>query len=430
MNKKKPTGYWDKRRIVMAVLAVVMALLILLPMITMILPSANAATVTQSQINALKEKSDSLESQKSGIESQLSALEGKQDDLLDEKVLVEQQITVLQEQISTTQSLIDQYQSEIDDLNDQISEKQTELEEAQKQEEERYDLFCQRVRSMEEDGTSSFWAVIFNSKDFTDLLDRINFINEVTEYDNAVIEALEDAQQQVEDAKTQLEDSKTQQESAQAEQQTTQAQLKSQKSELDTQNEKIESLITELDASKEQYQSQLENLEDQTDAIDQEIQQKQAALEAQLANEQYQYDTGTGYLWPLPGHYYISSKFGARAAPLAGATTYHNGVDIPAPSGTSIQAARGGVVVTSDYNSSYGNYVVISHGNGDSTLYAHMSKRAVSEGDTVTQGQVIGYVGTTGSSTGNHLHFEIRIGGTRVNPLSYYPSLSFTIASS
>jgi murein DD-endopeptidase MepM/ murein hydrolase activator NlpD len=261
-----------------------------------------------------------------------------------------------------------------------------------------------------------------------DLLDRINFINEVTEYDNAVIDSLKQAQQQVADAKSQLEDSKTQQESALSDQQSAQDQLKSQKSELDQQNASIETIMEQLKASETQYQSQLDTLDDQTSAIDSQIQQKEAALEAQLASQNYQYETGTGYCWPLPGHTYISSPFGARKAPLAGATTYHNGVDIPAPSGTSILAARGGVVVTSDYNSSYGNYVVISHGNGDSTLYAHMSKKAVSEGDSVSQGQVIGYVGTTGSSTGNHLHFEIRVGGSRQNPLNYFPSLSFSVS--
>lgn len=425
MKKKKSSRNEGKQRIIVTVLAVLMALLMLLPMLTMILPPAGAAT-SQSDIDALKEKSKALESQKSDINSQLTSLQGKQSEALSEKLLVEQQIDVIQTQISTSESLIAQYQAQVDDLNTQIEQKQVELTNAQQAEAERYQLFCDRVRSMEEDGATSYWDVIFNAKDFSDLLDRLTFINEVADYDNAVIDSLKEARQAVQDAKTQLESAKTEQEATLADQQAVQDQLVSQKSDLDDKEATIESLLTEIKNASTSYATQLDALDAKTDAIDAEILQKQAALEAQLASQQYQYDTGTGYCWPVAGHYYISSPFGKRVAPLAGATTFHNGVDIAAPYGTKIQAARGGVVITSSYNSSYGNYVVISHGNNDSTLYAHMSKRAVSEGDTVVQGAVIGYVGSTGSSTGNHLHFEIRVGGARENPVNYFPSLNFT----
>ena len=129
---------------------------------------------------------------------------------------------------------------------------------------------------------------------------------------------------------------------------------------------------------------------------------------------------------PLPGYYRLTSLFGYRIHPITGKAHSHTGIDIPAPGGTPIQACKSGQVVTSAYHYSYGNYVVIDHGNGNSTLYAHMSSRAVSEGQMVSQGQTIGYVGTTGSSTGNHLHLEVRDNYTRVNPESKFPSLSLT----
>ena len=126
----------------------------------------------------------------------------------------------------------------------------------------------------------------------------------------------------------------------------------------------------------------------------------------------------------MPGYYTITSVFGPRIHPITGRPGNHTGTDIAAPGGTKILSARGGVVTISTYNSSYGNYVVVQHDNGISTLYAHMNSRAVSEGDVVSQGQVLGYVGTTGSSTGNHLHLEFRVNGSRTDALDYYPSLA------
>ena len=157
-----------------------------------------------------------------------------------------------------------------------------------------------------------------------------------------------------------------------------------------------------------------------------EIAQKQKQLEEQRRQNNITIDSETSYLWPLPGYYRLSSLFGYRIHPITGEAHSHTGIDIPAPGNTPILACKSGQVVTSAYHYSYGNYVVIDHGNGNSTLYAHMSSRAVSEGDMVTQGQTIGYVGTTGSSTGNHLHLEVRDNYTRVDPESKFPSLSLT----
>ena len=136
----------------------------------------------------------------------------------------------------------------------------------------------------------------------------------------------------------------------------------------------------------------------------------------------------SSFLWPLPGRYNLSSLYGSRKHPVTGKANNHTGIDVPAPSGTPIQACKSGVVTTSTYNNSYGNYVVVSHSDGTSTLYAHMSRRNASKGQTVSQGQVIGYVGTTGSSTGNHLHLEIRVNGSRRDPINYFQSLPLTIS--
>ena len=151
--------------------------------------------------------------------------------------------------------------------------------------------------------------------------------------------------------------------------------------------------------------------------MDAEIKKLERQYAAQIANV----PSESGYLWPLPASYNtLSSLYGNRIHPITRKANKHTGIDIPAPSGTNIYAAKSGVVTTSTYNSSYGNYVVRSHSDGTSTLYAHMSRRNATVGKTVKQGAVIGYVGTTGSSTGNHLHYEVRIGGNRTDPVNYY----------
>ena len=152
-------------------------------------------------------------------------------------------------------------------------------------------------------------------------------------------------------------------------------------------------------------------------------------LQAQLAAQGVTIVSEKGFKWPSYATT-ITSLFGSRTHPVTGRPNNHTGVDIAAAGGTDIWAAKSGVVLTSTYNSSYGNYVVISHANGESTLYAHMSKRLVSEGDKVTQGQTIGLVGTTGSSTGNHLHFEVRLNGQRQDPLNYFRGSTFTLRAS
>ena len=170
--------------------------------------------------------------------------------------------------------------------------------------------------------------------------------------------------------------------------------------------------------------------EETLQAIDEEeerIQQEIVEKSNQLALEMGWTATAGGYIWPVTSSRRLTSNYGPRNTGIAGASTNHKGVDIGGVGyDTNVLATKDGIVITSTYSSSYGNYVVVSHGPGNTTLYAHMSSRSVSEGDMVTQGQTIGYVGTTGSSTGNHLHLEVRDNYTRVDPESKFPSLSLT----
>lgn len=404
---------------ILAVLAILLAALMLLPTISMIFTSAGA--VTQKDINNLKNEAASLERERRNLNSQLSALKGDLNNAYNRKKLVEQEINVVNDQIANTENLIAQY----DQL---IAQEEVNLANAKDAEATHFENFCQRVRVMEEQGTVSYWQILFNAASFTDLLDRAMMISETVEYDNAVMASLEQARIDVETAKANLE-------AARVEQVDAKTALDAQKVELSTKETEIKGLLRTLEAEKDEYESEIHALDRQIEAMDAEIAKKQKELEAQIAASQIQINYGSGYIWPLDGCYVITSLFGPRYHPITGKYGNHGGTDVRASYGTKIKAARGGVVMTSEYHWSYGNYVIVVHDNGTSTLYAHMSKRAVKAGQTVTQGQVVGYVGSTGSSTGNHLHYELRVTQAdgsvkRVDAIQKYKEMTFYLLDS
>lgn len=359
--------------------------------------------------------------------------------------MLEEKINVLREQIALSEQSIQEYGKQID-------QKEEELAAAKEEEAKYYDEFCERVRSMEERGNVSYWAVLFNANSFSDLLDQINAISEVMDYDNEVMDNLAAARQAVADAKAELEESKAAEESAKAD-------LETQKADLVKEQASVEATIQEITSQSSVYAQKMDELEDDSASVSSQIAQAEKTYQAQIAaqkkaeeeaarkkaeeeakkqqQQQNQNNSNSnsnskpsggggtagsgGYLWPLSGYTRVSSPFGYRNCPFHG-QELHGGCDIPAPYGTPIKAAKSGVVIISTYGSSYGNYVTIAHSDGSRTMYAHQSQRAVSAGQTVSQGEVIGYVGSTGSSTGNHLHFELWLNSSsssRVNPVAY-----------
>ena len=399
-----------------------------------------ASAVTQQDIANLKSKAQSLNAQKAQIQSELNKVANSKNSAMQQKQLLEQKINVLREQIAVSEQAIAS-------LTAQIGQKEKELEEAKAEEARYFDLFCERVRSMEEDGDISYWTVLFNAGSFSDFLDQMTAIGEIMDYDQEIRDQLEAARIKVEQAKAELEEAK-------AEEEQVRASLTAQKADLQAEENKVEALIAQLNSQSAAYAGQMEDLQEDADAMAKQIAQaektyaaqieaqrkaaaakaaQEAAARAAAAQAAKAAQSGTqtaaptrtgsgGMIWPLSGYTRVSSPFGYRICPFHG-RELHGGVDIPAPGGTPIMAAKSGVVVLSTYGSSYGNHVAISHADGTRTMYCHMSSRAVSAGQTVGQGQVIGYVGSTGSSTGNHLHFEVWTGSSsssRVNPLNYF----------
>ncbi len=409
-NQKPKKQKVEWRRVLFGGLAAVLALLLLLPMVTMILGGAGA--VTQSEIDALKAEQAASQARQDELEEQLADVEADQAEAQQRRQLLQAQLDAINNEIENIDKQIAYYDQE-------IAQKEEEQAEAEANEEAQYELFCQRVRAMEEEGTVSYWSILFNSESFSEMLDRLADIDAVMDYDNQVMDELIAIREEIIALRTQLETSRAEEQAARDQQAAKQAEQQAKVAE-------AQELLDQINADVAEVNRQLDAESEAAAEIQAEIAQKQKQLEEQRRQNNITIDSETSYLWPLPGYYRLSSLFGYRIHPITGEAHSHTGIDIPAPGNTPILACKSGQVVTSAYHYSYGNYVVIDHGNGNSTLYAHMSSRAVSEGDMVTQGQTIGYVGTTGSSTGNHLHLEVRDNYTRVDPESKFPSLSLT----
>lgn len=390
---------------VVRIIAVVLAVI----MVCSVFIGALATVARAASMDELKTKRAELEQEIQEIESTIDTLEYEQSNAIEKK-------NRLDKQIIATQNLIDNIAEQIAVYDGLIAEKELEVIAAQEKEDEQYELYKNRIRAMEENGTISYYEIIFGAKSFTDLLSRIELISEIMAYDETVYDDYVEAKQETIAAKEALVEANELQKEAKAEQEDKQAELLIQVEEA---NELINDLENDLDAYKATY--------DELQAEENRVHEEISNMQAQQAQQTPSGNTGNGdgishgsLVWPAPASRTVTSPFGMRWHPVYGSYRMHNGIDIGASYGTNVLAADGGIVVTSTYSSSYGYYIVIDHGNGMKTTYAHLSKLLVSVGQSVSRGQVIGLIGSTGVSTGPHLHFEVSVNGGRVNPMNYY----------
>jgi len=381
--------------------AVLVLLVVASLQVNLIVPPVKA--VTQAEIDALKGDASGLKDEKSELQAQVNAIKNDKTKAIQAKNLLDQQSDVIRKEIANTESLIAAYESF-------IAQTKMELAETEAREKAQQQLFRRCVREMEEGGTVSYWSVLFNATDFNDLLSRLDAANEIIEYRNGVIETLRKLQQQITDKKNELEAQLAEQEAAKED-------LVAKKAELDAQVAEATALINEIQKDQNAAQALLDAKEKEYKRIQQQIKDKEAELAASLGPASV-----GGYIWPETASKRITSPHGTRWHPVYHKWKTHNGVDIGGVGYTTpVLATKAGVVIISQRSSSYGHYVVISHGTGNTTLYAHMSSRSVSVGDRVSQGQQIGITGSTGVSTGPHLHYEITENGVRIDPLKYLP---------
>ena len=416
------------------IICIVLAVLMLLGVIAAAIP---AFAVTQAEIDALQEERDRIKSEQADIQEEIDTLKSEMASVMDRKAALDHQIDLTQQDIELLDSQIALY-------DEMIAEKGREVEEAVEAEETQLERYKARVRTMEESNTWTYISILLKATSLTDFLGRLSDVSDIIRNDQNVREEYIAAREYVEQVKADYEE-------IQSEQLVKREELGQKQELLEEQTVQAQNLIKQLEDDIEAYEISLdekdaarEDIQAQIDAKVAELQKQQeeerkareayeAALreqqrQQQLQQQQQQQQSGSSgapsgagtLLWPV-NNYNITSPFGWRIHPLTGVEKYHAGVDIGAYSGYTISAAAGGTVQISEYSSSYGNYCVIYHSSGMTTLYAHMnSLPVVKVGDTVTAG-----VGSTGWANGPHLHFEVRVNGTNVDPLSYFPNTSF-----
>ncbi len=356
----------------------------------------------QERLELAQNNLDNLGEELDRIEDEIASIEQSKQNTYAELKLLDTQIANLTEQISIITTVID-------GLTEDIAVQEQLLEAAEKALLEQYELYKTRMRVMYEAGEASTLEILFSSDDFFDMLSKVEITNQIMEYDKNLYHDFQENVRLVEEAKAKLEADKAAQEEHKAD-------LDASKASLESSVSAAEQMIKSLVAKQEESEEAQAEMYRQEELAAQAV----AQLARELASSKIY--VGGDFGWPLPMTYTdISSPYGYRTHPVTGVkNSFHYGTDFPAPGGTPIYTANTGEVIIAQFNSSYGYYVAVDHGGGKVTLYAHMSQMACSVGDTVVKGETIGYVGTTGSSTGNHLHYEIRINGEQVDPMSYY----------
>ena len=408
-----------RNRLFARIVAIILAVIMLLSVFWVVLDAltASAANVTQSEINKLKDKKKEFQRRKRELQSEINAIEFEKKGEVAKKNVLDDRIMLTGMEIENINETIEFYVT-------LIYEKELEVVAAQDKEADQLKAYKKRVRDMEENGAISYLEIIFDSASFSDLLARLDFVGDIMQADEKIYNELTRAKEETLAAKEDLKQTKLEME----EEKVLQLGLQL---ELEKQLEEAEKLIADINAELESERALHAEVEAEEEKIQREINQKEAELKRQQEEEARKALAaksatasvrvkGSGVLgWPVPSCGSISSGYGTRYHPIYKVYRKHQGVDIGGGYGANIVAADSGTVITSAYSSSYGNYVVISHGNGMTTLYAHMSSRKVKEGASVTKGQLIGLIGSTGVSTGPHLHFEVSINGSRVNPANY-----------
>ena len=458
--------------IVCLILAVVMVL-------SLVLTGVSVYAVTQSEIDELERQRDEIRTRLANIDEQRSHLESDREQTMALKAQLDEQCALLQDDINLLTEQIELYGS-------MVEEKSREVDAAVEAEQEQYERYVKRLRAMEENDTWSYVSFLFKATSFVDLLSRLDDVTDIITHDQKVEEEYTEARESVEAVRQEYE-------SIQSAQEAKYIELEGKQKQLEEDIQAASEVITTLEADIDAYTALYDSAESEREQIQTRIDEKSAELKRQQEEEEaarkraaeaaaaaaaaaaarnasgsvssstttssgssggnssssgsggYSSSSGSSsysgsgtssyaasggyYMWPSYCTY-ITSRFGYRVHPIFQTTKYHSGVDIAASYGTAIYAAASGTVTIAESSTGYGNYVTIYHNNGQTTLYGHMSSIAVYAGQTVSQGDVIGYVGSTGYATGPHLHFEVRENGSCIDPLQYFNTSSFTFSSS
>ncbi len=391
-----------KNKIILSIISLLVAIVFIVTFIAAVFPSG-AANLNQQLRDA--------QNQKKAAQQQLSSIQSQKKTAQADKDKIDSEIASLNSQINSVQA-------ELNETNSKLAVKEGELVAAEEACEQQFESFKTRARIMYENGPSTYMEILFSSGSFSEFLSNVEIIRNLLDYDNQVLEERKAVREEIAVQKAEIE-------SIKAEQETRRQTLSEMQSTLKTKQAAQSTIIANLASQEEVIRKQVEQQEAEEARIQRLISQAVASQSATSKSTKSSTlstitASGTGSMqWPCPSTKTITSQFGTREHPIQGVTKMHNGIDIAGAYGVDIVAADSGTVLFSGNSSSYGKYIVISHGNGTTTLYAHCSQLLVSAGSSVNKGQVIAKVGSTGRSTGPHLHFEVSVNGARQNPLNY-----------
>ena len=429
-----------KRKTMVSILAGALALFMILGLVLSILPAsvfAASSSAIKDELAELEAEAERIQQEKADLAQQQAQNTAETEDIVTRKMEIDQEIKLIHDEMNNINAQMQTY-------NQLIAEKQMELDDAQARQDQLNQQYKERIRAMEENGRISYWSVLFRARSFSEFLGNVSLMADIARADQAMLDELNAVAQ---------------------ESQTAQAELAEEKAGLDAQRTALSESQAELDAKSAEATQILDELNDKTaelQAYYAEYEEKESELSASIAQKEQEYTealqaeeearreeeaaannnnnsgssggngnagseggsssggaSSSGWLYPLPYRVSITDAYGWRINPISGQRSFHHGTDFAAGSGTAIYASRSGTVTDAGYDDVYGYSVTINHGDGYSSLYAHMTHFVVSSGDYVTQGQVIGYVGSTGWSTGPHLHFSIYYNGSSVNPMNY-----------
>ena len=377
-----------------------------------------AHAVTQAEIDALKAQRDAIKAQRQEKQAVVEQLEAEKASVVEQKRAMDERNTYTLQQIQLNSDEIKLY-------DEMIADKELELINAQQLEQQQLERYRSRVRAMEENGNLNYFAMIFKSNNLGEMLTAMDDIGEIMENDQALKDAYTRARENTEEVKLEYEAYK---EDIEAKQEV----LREEQKELEKDIEEATKLILDLEKDLENRQAEFDAISAEEDAANAAIDKLIAQLEAEKAAASVGSAgggtaSGTGsFVFPVASYVYISSRFGMRVHPITGQYKSHTGMDIASNQGTAVYACDSGTVALAGWNGGYGNCIIIDHGNGYRTLYGHLSVISVSEGQTVSQGNTIGQVGSTGNSTGPHLHLEVFKNGNRIDPEQFYSGLTIS----
>ena len=385
MNRKKHNK--DRMR---RVLAMICAAFIIVAFVASIVLPAMAAT--EQQLNDAKSKTQQAKKDAENAENKKKA------------VLAE--YNSIDKQINDTETEIDILEKQIEQTKNDIVLKEEELKKAEEEYNEYEELFLTRARVMYENSEIKYLEILFGANDFSDFLSKLEMISQLMDYDKGILSKLEETKKKISAAKEELENILIRQEE-------NAENLEKRRSALDVTLAQKQKLLNDATNDFEKYKAIYEAAEAAEEAL---IRENARALSYSANPVKY---TGGKFAWPVPGSQRVTSLYGYRNHPVYKSRKFHTGIDIGAGYGLNIIASADGTVTMATTNGGYGKCIIINHGSGLSTLYGHCSTLLVSAGDKVTRGQVIAKVGSTGVSTGPHLHYEVRVNGSTTDPIQY-----------